>query len=154
MHLVLRSARAEQNKSWAFTKPRNKTQITQILTKHARKNHIHLQSVAIVGNHIHLHLKLSSRETYKAFIRAVTGAIALAIMQASKLNAKIKTDATRFWSQRPFTSIVDSLRYFQNMRNYMRINHMEGHGLTRADAHMILARELDLMEWRRESART
>src|ERR1700690_696546 len=67
MHFSLRSTKATGD--WSFLK--HKQKIEQILEKFARKNGVILISFANVGNHLHLTLRLTSRHTYRAFIRAI-----------------------------------------------------------------------------------
>jgi putative transposase len=77
MHLVLRSSKAKGK--WSFRTPKNSRKINEIIMRFSEKYKIQILTVANVGNHLHLHIKLSSRHTYKAFIRAVTSAIAMAV---------------------------------------------------------------------------
>jgi REP element-mobilizing transposase RayT len=159
MHLVLRSTKARGD--WSFFKPKNKQRIRTIITKHALRNRISLESIANVGNHLHLHIQLVRNHNYKAFIRAITGAIALAVMglqhlksrkqnnvieqEHLKSRAKISGNnhSPRFWDYRPFTIFVNSYRHFLNMRDYMKINQLEGIGFSRLSARFLLAYEDD-----------
>jgi REP element-mobilizing transposase RayT len=145
MHLVLRSTKATGE--WSFFKPKNKSRIRQIILKHAQRNHVHLESIANVGNHLHLHLKLKRNHNYHSFIRAVTGAIALAVMGLQYLKSRsqknVKNHGDRFWDYRPFTIFVNTYRHFLNMRDYMKINQLEGIGFSRLSARFLLAYEYD-----------
>jgi len=141
MHLVLRSTKARND--WSFFKPQNKKKIRATITKHANKNRVRIQSVANVGNHLHLHIQLTRNHNYKAFIRAITGSIALTVMGANRFNAVVKKHADRFWDYRPFTIFVNSYRHFLNMRDYMKINQLEGQGFGKLTARFILAYEHD-----------
>ncbi len=53
---------------------------------------------------------------------------------AARKNAK-----TRFWDYRPFTRIVESFRAVLNLRDYIRINQLEGYGYRRDQARWIIA---------------
>jgi REP element-mobilizing transposase RayT len=130
MHLILRSSKAVG--PWSFRKHHRK--INAIVDKFATKYGVKIISLANVGNHLHLHIKLSNRFTYKAFIRAITAAIAMAVTGASRWN-KLKE---KFWDYRPFTRVVIGLRAFLNMRDYIRINQMEGQGYDRAHARLVV----------------
>lgn len=141
MHLVLRSTKAVGE--WSFSKPKNKGRIRALIVKHANKNHIRIHSIANVGNHLHLHIKLSRRGAYLPFIRAITGGIALIVMGANRLNAMVKSHRDRFWDYRPFTKFVNTFQHYLKMKDYMRINQLEGLGHCRAEARMILAYEYD-----------
>jgi REP element-mobilizing transposase RayT len=142
---VLRSTKARGE--WSFFKPKNKSRIRLIITKHARANRVRIESVANVGNHLHLHVQLLRNHNYKAFIRAITGAIALAVMGLQFLKLRAKKSAIkhndRFWDYRPFTIFVNSYRHFLNMRDYMKINQLEGIGFNRLNARFLLAYEHD-----------
>jgi putative transposase len=75
-------------------------------------------------------MKLSNRYAYAAFIRAISGAIALSVTGASKL----KRLQRKFWDYRPYSRVVVGYRAFLNMKDYVRINQLEGFGLDRAEA--------------------
>lgn len=134
MHLVLRSTKATGD--WSFRRSQNRKKIEQILNRFAGKYGIRLLSVANVGNHLHLHIQLLNRNTYRPFIRAVTGAIAMAISGrsrwAKKHHAKLK-----FWDRRPFSRVVVGWRALLSLRDYIRINRLEGYGYHRSEAMFI-----------------
>jgi REP element-mobilizing transposase RayT len=130
MHLVLRSSKAVG--PWSFLKHHKK--INAIVDKFALKYGVKILSLADVGNHLHLHIKLSNRFTYRAFIRAITAAIAMAVTGASRWK-KVKE---KFWDYRPFTRVVIGFRAFLNMRDYIRINQMEGQGFDRTYARLVV----------------
>ncbi len=147
MHLVLRSTKAV--KDWSFKRSNNESRITSILEKFSHKYGVKLISVGNAGNHLHIHLKLSNRYAYKAFIRAITAAIAMAVTGASRWN-KLKYSAQdRFWDYRPFTRIVESFKAFLNLKDYVEINQLEGQGYSRQQARlMIVAREFSAKGYR------
>lgn len=134
LHLVMRSSKAKGN--WSFKKPSNENKIKEILLKFSKKYGVRILSLANVGNHLHLQIKLSHRITYFPFIRAITAAIAMAVTGASRWN-KLKT-RLHFWDYRPFTRVVQSLRAVLNLRDYIKINQLEGNGLGRMQARYIL----------------
>lgn len=133
IHLVMRSTKAKGE--WNFLKPKNRTKIKRILKKFAEKWGVQLIDGANVGNHLHLEIRLRSLQSYKPFIRAVTSAIATAISGTSRWTPK---NITRFWDHRPFTKIVKSIKQVFNLRNYMQINRLEGKGVTREVAQLIV----------------
>lgn len=108
----------------------------QIISKFAHKYEVKVYSSANVGNHLHLHIKLSNRFTYYKFIRAITAAIAMAVTGASRWQPLRKTESQksnrqikdRFWDYRPFTRVVVGFRGFLNLKDYIEINQMEGFG--------------------------
>jgi REP element-mobilizing transposase RayT len=133
MHLVLRSTQARKEKS--FLEPSNAHKIKNFVKKFATKNHIQVLSLANVGNHLHLHIKLGTRRGYRPFIRALTGAIAVAIGGKSRWT-KSKTE--KFWDLRPFTRIVQGFQDFLTMKDYLEVNRLQGQGYSRWEARMLM----------------
>lgn len=140
MHLVLRSSKAKGE--WSFR--RHKMKINKIIDKFAARYGVRILSVANVGNHLHLHIKLGNRFTYTAFIRALTSALMMAVTGASRW--KPFTEG-KFWDYRPFTRIITGLRAFLTMRNYIEINQMEAAGHDRHYARLVVE-----TFWRQSSA--
>ena len=126
MHLVLRSSQAKGD--WSFRK--HAAVINRLLRKYADKFGVRIISFANVGNHLHLQVKLSNRHVYPAFIRALTGGIALAITGANKFRKL----SQRFWDRRPYTRIVIGYRAIRILRDYIGINTLEGAGWEREQA--------------------
>jgi len=99
MHFVLRSTKAKG--AWSFR--RHRKSIAEILSRFAIKNGVKIESFANVGNHLHLHIKLSNRYTYKPFIRAITAAIMMKVtgtsrwaqyeMQSAGVSGNVRGDA-------------------------------------------------------------
>ena len=131
MHLVLRSTRAKGK--WRFQATRDKWK--PILRKFSKKYGVRILSESDPGNHIHLHIQLSNRHTYRAFIRAVTSAIAMAITGASRWK---KIDF-KFWDRRPFTRVVIGRRGYLNASDYVRINELEARGYSRQESKQAVA---------------
>ena len=146
MHLVLRSSKAVEDMS--FKAPRNRAAIEKILSRFSLKYGVRIISLANVGTHLHFHVKISKRQGYLCFIRAITAAIAMHVSgrnrwtvsknnrSSSKLNQS--SSALRFWDYRPFTRIVDGFRAFLNLQDYIQINQLEGLGVPRHQAQMML----------------
>jgi REP element-mobilizing transposase RayT len=138
MHLVLRSTKACGE--WAFWRASHKAAIAQIVSRFARKNGVKILSLANVGNHLHIHLKLSSRFTYPAFIRAITSAITMTVTGCNKHEPLKKKASDRFWDHRPFTRvIVGGYKALAYMRDYMLINQLEGLGVNQSEARLLLS---------------
>lgn len=136
MHLVLRSTQAVGKQS--FRTPRNFQKIEKLLHKFAQKYGIKVLDYANNHNHLHIHLKLTNHHQYRAFIRALTGAIATFVTKSSRLNPMKR----KFWDRRPYTDIAKGLRYFRNLRNYIKINQLEGEGWGRGTAELAIKRRL------------
>ncbi len=128
MHMVLRSSKAKG--SWSFR--RHQEAIENVLNKFAKKYHIQILDHANVGNHIHLHLKTSTRNNYKAFIRAVTSAIRSLVTGYSRWNPA--PNAFSFWDLRPWSRVLNSFIEIKNLNKYIGINQLEALGLKRLRA--------------------
>lgn len=131
MHLVLRSTKAKG--AWSLWTRENRVKVQTITAKFSKKYGVRILSMANVGNHLHFHVKLSSRHTYVRFIRAITSAIAMAVTGVSRWNPS----ESRFWDYRPFTRVVVGRRAFLNLSDYVQINRLEGFGLRRSEARYI-----------------
>jgi REP element-mobilizing transposase RayT len=132
MHLVLRSTKAKGE--WSFRAQSNDQKIREIIERFSAKYAVRVLSLANVGNHLHLQIQLFKRNFYKPFIRAITSAIAMAVTGASRWNKLKNESKDKFWDYRPFTRIVVGRRAFLTLRDYIRINILEGQGAPRAKA--------------------
>jgi REP element-mobilizing transposase RayT len=137
MHLVLRSSQARGTQS--FFKPKNRNLIGIALKKHSKNHKIKILRHANVGNHLHLHIQVTRRSDYIRFIRAIAGHIALGIKKTHRQGE----DQKNFWDHRPFTKIISTFRYLQNIKEYISINQLEGQGLDRINARLVLAQFWD-----------
>lgn len=142
MHLVMRSTVARGE--WSFWAPKNRRKIEIILKRFSNKHSVKILSMANVGNHLHLHIRVIRFAGYKRFIRATTSAIAMAVTGRSRWKPNPKS-TKRFWDLRPFTRFVIGSRDFSNMRNYIRINQLEGLGYPRAAARQMAEVERRLL---------
>ncbi|MBY0386206.1 hypothetical protein K2X05_13695 [bacterium] len=134
MHLTLRSSKAVGDLS--FKKPKNSKKILFYVAKFSRKCGVQIISLANVGNHLHFHIKLSKISIYKPFIKALTGAIALSVSGRSRW----QTDKSKlkFWDYRPFTRVVYGFKAFLNLKNYIEVNQLEGLGVSREKAYVLV----------------
>jgi putative transposase len=135
MHLVLRSSKAKG--AWSFKIARNDRMIRQLTQKFAKKYGVKVLGLANVGNHLHYQVQLTHRHTYKAFIRALTGSIAMAVSGRSRWSKT--TDKLRFWDYRPFTRIVIGFRAKLKLADYLQINAIESFGHSRSQARFLIA---------------
>lgn len=136
LHLVLRSSKAITN--WSFKTPKNEKIISQIVSSFAETHGVQIISMANVGNHLHMQIKLRHRQDYKKFIRAITAAIAMKITGMSRWISKESLGLTKFWDYRPFTRIVKSFTARLNLRDYIEINKLEGFGYHRGEARFLI----------------
>ncbi len=139
MHIVLRSTKATGTKSFY----RFRVPITEILTKFSERYGVKIVTFANAGNHLHLQIKLSNRYAYFKFIRAVTAAIAMKVgghNRWSVNSAPAKSDR-KFWDRRPFSRVVESFKAYLNLKDYIRINQLEGEGYCRKGARFEIGME-------------
>lgn len=168
MHLVLRSSLAKGQ--WSFRYGNNLKIVRTIIEKFAYKYGIKIISLANVGNHIHMQIKLSNRFAYKMFIKAITSAIAMAITgrnrwtkhagtigtsnidQKGSLNeaqiSALNKDKLKFWDLRPYTRVIIGWRSLLKLADYIRVNQIEGWGFKRSQAKDMLYVE----KWLRSTA--
>jgi REP element-mobilizing transposase RayT len=141
MHLVLRSTLAKG--SWSFLKPGNAAKVNSIIAKFAFVYGVRVLSMANVGNHLHLHIRLHTRVGFNPFIRAITGAIAMAVTGKTRWNKNFETQtmATRkFWDHRPFTRIVIGFKALNHIKDYIKVNQLEAWGVAKSVARQIHSR--------------
>ena len=93
--------------------------VEQTANRYAQKFGISIYEVAVQADHIHLSIKIPSRELYRRWIRAITSVMVLKI-------AKLK------WSLPLFTRIGTWGRDFKCVGNYIRQNKTDGLFLLRA----------------------
>jgi len=134
IHLVLRSSRAKG--PWSFRASRNEEKIKAITARFVKKYAVTLHSMANVRNHLHLHIGLAHKASYKPFIRALTSSIAMAITGASRWNP---LQGGKFWDYRPFSRLVYGVKAFLRVNDYVDVNELEGMGYFRGEAREIIA---------------
>ncbi len=134
MHLVVHSTQARGE--WSFKK--KEKAISHLSLKFAKRYGVKICSFANVGSHLHFHLKLSNRFTYAAFIRALTGAIAMLVTGKTRWSTEEGKEKKKFWDHRPFTRIVKGFKDFLNVEHYVELNVLEGMGYTKPEARFIL----------------
>ncbi len=132
MHLILKSFLARG--AWSLLTPKNKRIVLAVVKEQSQKHGVQILSWANSGNHLHFHLKVKSHASYKAFVRAISGIIALKVSGANKLN-KLKQ---KFWTQSPFTRFVHGIKDYMRLSDYIEINSIEGFGFTRKSAELYI----------------
>ena len=82
IHLVLKSDKAKGK--YSFLSAKNKTVVEGLLKQKAKKFGVSVADMANVGNHIHLKIKITSRESFQKFLKSVTTLIARRVTGARK----------------------------------------------------------------------
>ena len=157
VHVVLRSSEADGAKSML----RQARSVDAILFDEASRRSVRLHGAANAGNHLHLLVQAPSREHLNAFLRSVSGRIAMLVTGARKgsprrqrgtrgsdglsdkqLSAR-KGHAPKhgpvrknpgFWDQRPFTRLVSLGRDLTSTLAYISLNSTESAGFSRSSA--------------------
>ena len=109
IHLILKA------KESRMRLPKHFGKIGKIVDSSCKRHGVKVYEYANVGNHLHLLIKIRTRRSWAAFIRELTGRIAL----ATKIG----------WLYRPYTRIVGGWRKaFQTMKEYIHLNWLEAEG--------------------------
>jgi REP element-mobilizing transposase RayT len=116
IHLVLKSTGS------SCFNPGNR-RLEFLIRSHANKYGIKLYAISLNWSHIHLLIRLPSREAYLAFIRTITS---LMVSLLSKIKGK---NLKGLFDLRPFTRIVSWGREFNTVIAYHELNQLEGRGL-------------------------
>ena len=131
IHLVLRSAVAKGPNSLLRWKHREK--IDNLIVRQARRFHIKIYRFANVGNHLHILMRISSRDEFNAYIRSVTGLIPRIVLKKERGLAKTleskdvpgNPNEPPFWEGRPFTRLVQWGPDYVGVKNYVEKNIMQ-----------------------------
>jgi REP element-mobilizing transposase RayT len=135
MHFTLRSTKATGLHS--FQNSKNRGRVKEFVRSFSAKKGVQILSFANVGNHLHLHVKIHSQRLYKEWIRGLSSGLAMIAMGLGGLK-KLKQKNEKFWNQRPFSRVIQSFRHFLNTKSYLEINALEGLGMPRAQAELIV----------------
>jgi len=118
LHVVLKSDKARGK--YSFLTPTNKLKVDRILKEKSKKFGVKILSLANVGNHLHLKIKISTRETFQKFLIATTALIAREITGARK-----GKPFGKFWSGLAFTRVINSRREELIIDGYITANQIE-----------------------------
>ena len=122
-----------------MARPNHRKKIDQITRKFAQKYGVRVLSLANVGNHLHFHIQLTNLFTYKPFMRAMSGSIAMAITGVNRWTKVNDGRKLRFWDYRPFSRVIaGGLKAFLAVKDYVQINKLEGFGFKREVAQIIV----------------
>ena len=102
----------------------------------AKEYGVKIYRMAVPGNHVHLVLRITNRETYKTFIRVLTSKIASHVMDYRSFEEftqnltteEIQGRGQKFWQFRSFTRILAWGRDFQTCCDYVIQNTLEALG--------------------------
>ncbi len=110
LHLVLKADRSISGSLRSF-----QVGIANLLAKYSSRFGVKIYKYAICGNHIHIVLRVPDRIVYRAWIRTVTGRMAI--------NFKVK------WGLSPWSRILSWGREFKTVIKYVLQNTLEAEGI-------------------------
>jgi hypothetical protein len=117
MHLVLRSEKAHG----AWNLLRHERTVDALLRKQARRHHVKIQHYVNVGNHLHIKLRVYSRESFGAFLKSFSALLARAVTGARRGHAL----RARFWDGLAFTRILYRSIEEKFLARYFTANSLE-----------------------------
>lgn len=136
MHLSIKSDR--------FIFKKYQSRHSQLVISIAARLNVQLYDFQFNGNHVHIVARFYTRESYLAFVRELTGKMALlAKLGSSEFRRSALTEAdrsksTKCFPDRPFTRILKWGKDLQGMLRYLRLNELESAGLGRRNARILL----------------
>ncbi len=135
IHLVLKSDKAVG--SLSFLNLKNKATVENLIKSKAKKFGVLIAELVNVGNHFHLKVKITSRESFGQYLRSVTSLIARTVT-----GAKRGKRFGRFWQGLAYTRILKTALEELRLRVYFNANRIEV-------SHSPLAREVYLKRFNR-----
>ncbi len=97
--------------------------LENLIRNQASKYGIKVYELALNWTHVHLLIKLPSRDAYVAFIRTVTSLIVRFVSKVKDMDLKSIFDL------RPYTKILSWGKQFQRVVDYIELNTLEALGL-------------------------
>ncbi len=115
IHLTLRASKS------ILRTPKTFGIVEKLIQEVAKKHGVRIYKHANVGNHIHLVIKIPRVGRWAAFIRELTGRMALALRHLM--------DEQKLWLFRPHTRIVRGWKKaFEIVKEYITLNQWEAEG--------------------------
>lgn len=105
----------------SFLAARNQLFVETTVRKKAEKFGVRVADFANVGNHLHLKIKITSREEFNKFLKAITTLIARHVTGARRG----KPFGHRFWQGLAYTRVLSSALEELRLRGYVEANRIE-----------------------------
>ncbi len=135
VHLCLRSTKAVGRHS--FLSHSLKKPVENFVRSFSSRKGVQILSYANVGNHLHLHVKLINNTLYRAWIRGLSSGLAMLAMGLEGFK-KLREQGKKFWDQRPYSRVIQSFKHFLTTKAYIEINILEGMGMSRKQAELMV----------------
>jgi hypothetical protein len=118
IHVVLKSDKAYGPLS--FLHPNHELWIEKLLHEKAKKFGVKIGDYANMGNHLHLKVKISSRENFGKFLKSVSSLISRKVT-----GAKRGKPFGRFWQGLAYTRILTSPTEESQLKDYIEASRRE-----------------------------
>jgi REP element-mobilizing transposase RayT len=120
IHIVLRSTKARGKNSFLSHTKWIDSQIRNI----SKACGVKIERYENVGNHLHILLRSTRRESLRAFLRGITSTIARKLTGAKKgLQKDLK-----FWDALPFSRLIKGNQAYRIVQDYLNKNRIEAIG--------------------------
>lgn len=118
IHLVLKSDKAKGK--YSFLTLKNKPLVESIIADKAKRFGVRVAEIANVGNHLHIRIRVKSREGFQKFLKSITCLIARKVTGARK-----GKKFGRFWQGLAFTRVLTSAFEELQLRGYIEANRVQ-----------------------------
>lgn len=122
VHLVLRASKARG----AWNLLRHERKVDALLRIQARRHHVRVQNYVNVGNHLHIKLRVYSRESFGAFLKSFAALLARKVTGARRGRALVGS-TKKFWDGLAFTRILYHSIEEKLLARYFTANNIEAH---------------------------
>ena len=119
LHIVLKSSYVKGLRS--LRSAHNKLAVEKIVQTNAKKQNAKLHAHQNVGNHLHILASFKTKAALTKFLKTIAALISRHVTNAKKG----KPAGIKFWDAIPFSRIVDGLRDFRGMLNYILKNRIQ-----------------------------
>jgi REP element-mobilizing transposase RayT len=120
IHIVLRSTKARGNNSFL----NHGFWIHDQLKNIAKSTGVKIERYENVGNHLHILLRSTRRESLRAFLRGITSTIARKFTGAKRGLQK----GQKFWDALPFSRLINGNSAYKIVQEYFNKNRIEAIG--------------------------
>jgi len=117
--------------------------LKNLIRHQANKYGIKIYEIALNWTHVHLLIKLPSRDAYVAFIRTATSLVVSFVSKSNAMNLKTKgLDLKSIFDLRPYTKILSWGKQFQRVVEYIELNTLEALGLIEREKRGSVAKKM------------
>ncbi len=124
-----------------FRAPRRFKLIHELTTRYSKRFFVKIEQLSIQGDHIHFVLRISRRSSFQNFLRVLAGQIS----QRQVTDTPLKKG--KLWQHRPFTRVVQGLKAYLTVRNYVQLNEQEAVGIIPYRKERLRGLSAEEMEW-------